>query len=236
MTVDLLDGSGNVVATATTGAGGAYSFTTVGGTYTVRSARPSADADGSTTSTPVTIVGGGAPQKRDFAFTTPEPPTAVTTSAMGRVIDTAGRPVANASVTATPDGSDAGGPVSVTTGVDGRYTLEGLNPSTEYTVSVAGSDVTVDFTSGADETDVTTVPDLVIDAAAVTPTPRPSASSPVTTPVSSNGGSTAGTALAYTGADLTPGLVAAAAARAPRRRSADVPLRTQPSSYPHLQD
>jgi len=213
--VDLLDGSGNVVATVETDADGRYSFTTIDGTYTIRSALPSADAEGSTTSQPVTIVGGGAPQTRDFAFITPEPPTAVTTIATGRVIDTDGQPIADTAVTATPSDSDAGGPVTATTGGDGSYTLYGLNPSTEYTVSVAGSDVSVDFTSGTDEADVTTVADLVIDAATVTPTPTPTpsasapAAGPGTTPVSSNGSSNTGGALAYTGADLTPGLIAA---------------------------
>ncbi len=211
VTIDLLDASGTVVDTTVTGADGSYSFTTVGGTYTVRSALPTPDATGAATSTAVTLVGGGADQTRDFAFTTPAAPVPVTTSASGRVVDTNGAPVAGRTVTATPDEADSGAPVTATTGADGRYTLDGLAPSTDYTVSVTGSDVTIGFTSGLDDTDVVTVDDLVV-AAAATPTasPVPTANPvPTTTPVAATGSGPTSGALAYTGADLTPGLIAA---------------------------
>ncbi|MDP4333934.1 carboxypeptidase regulatory-like domain-containing protein [Curtobacterium sp. A7_M15] len=215
VTVVLLDAAGTIVATTVTGTDGSYSFTTVGGTYTVRSALPAPDATGTATSTAVTLVAGGADQTRDFAFATPAAPEAVTTSANGRVVDTDDAPVAGRTVTATPDEADSGAPVTATTGTDGGYTLEGLDPTTEYTVSVTGSDATVAFTSGLDATDVVTVDDLVVAAAASpsptpTATPTPTASpSPTTAPVAATGsGSTSG-ALAYTGADLTPGLIAA---------------------------
>lgn len=211
VTVDLLDASGTVVDTTVTGADGSYSFTTVGGTYTVRSALPTPDATGAATSTAVTLVGGGADQTRDFAFTTPAAPVPVTTSASGRVVDTNGAPVAGRTVTATPDEADSGAPVTATTGADGRYTLDGLAPSTDYTVSVTGSDVTIGFTSGLDDADVVTVDDLVV-AAAATPTasPVPTANPvPTTAPVAATGSGPATGALAYTGADLTPGLIAA---------------------------
>ncbi|MDR6171606.1 hypothetical protein QE359_002635 [Curtobacterium sp. SORGH_AS776] len=213
--VELLDAAGTVVGTTVTGTDGSYSFTTVGGTYTVRSALPTPDATGTATSTAVTLVGGGADQTRDFAFTTPAAPEAVTTSANGRVLDTNDAPVAGRTVTATPDEADSGGPVTATTGTDGRYTLDGLAPSTDYTVSVSGSDATVGFTSGLDDTDVVTVDDLVV-AAAATPSPTPTATptpsvSPVPTaaPVAATGSGPTNGALAYTGADLTPGLIAA---------------------------
>ncbi|MGG7307069.1 carboxypeptidase regulatory-like domain-containing protein [Curtobacterium sp. AB451] len=211
VTIDLLDASGTVVDTTVTGADGSYSFTTVGGTYTVRSALPTPDATGAATSTAVTLVGGGADQTRDFAFTTPAAPVPVTTSASGRVVDTNGAPVAGRTVTATPDEADSGAPVTATTDAEGRYTLDGLAPSTDYTVSVTGSDATIGFTSGLDDTDVVTVDDLVV-AAAATPTasPVPTANPvPTTAPVAATGSGPTSGALAYTGADLTPGLIAA---------------------------
>ncbi|MEK6311022.1 MAG: carboxypeptidase regulatory-like domain-containing protein [Curtobacterium sp.] len=215
VTVDLLDGAGTVVATTVTDADGGYSFTTVDGTYTVRSALPTPGATGTTTSTAVTLVGGGPTQTRDFAFVTPPAPQAVVTSATGRVVDTNDAPVSGRTVTATPIGADSGAPVSTTTGTDGRYTLSGLNPATDYTVTVSGSTATVAFTSGADAGDVVTVDDLVVAAAAApsptpTATPTPTASAaPTTAPVAATGSGPATGALAYTGADIGPGLIAA---------------------------
>ncbi len=220
VTVDLLDDSGAVVATTVTDADGAYAFRTVDGTYTVRSALPAPNATGTATSAAVTLVGGGAEQTRDFAFTTPPVPEAVVTSADGRVVDTADDPAPGRTVTATPTEADAGGPVTATTTSDGSYTLDGLNPSTDYTVTVSGSDATVDFTSGLDETDVVTVPDVVVAAPtaptpAPTPTPTPTATptagtAPTTAPVAATGSGPSTGALAYTGADIGPGIVAAA--------------------------
>lgn len=217
VTVDLLDGAGTVVATAITDADGGYSFTTVAGTYTVRSALPTPDATGTATSAAVTLVGGGPAQTRDFAFVTPPTPEAVVTTANGRVVDTNDEPVVGRTVTATPVQPDSGAPVTATTGTDGRYTLQGLNPATDYTVTVSGSTATVDFTSGADAGAVVTVDNLVVAAAATpsptptaTPTPTPTASAaPTTAPVAATGSGPTSGALAYTGADLGPGLIAA---------------------------
>lgn len=225
VTVDLLDAAGTVVATTVTGSDGTYAFSAVAGTYTVRSALPVPDAVGSATSTPVTLTGGGAEQTRDFAFTTPPAPEAVTTTATGRVVDTDGAPVAGRTVTATPDEADSGAvPARATTGTDGGYTLEGLDPATDYTVSVAGSDSTVGFTSGPDDTVVVTVDDLVVAAAAspsptptATPTPTPTPTptgtptqTPTSVPVGSTGPGPATGGLAYTGADVGPAVLAAA--------------------------
>ncbi len=213
VTVDLLDNAGTVVATTVTDADGGYSFTTVDGTYTVRSALPAPGATGTTTSTAVTLVGGGPAQTRDFAFVTPPAPEAVVTTANGRVVDTNDEPVAGRTVTATPVEPDSGAPVTATTGTDGRYTLQGLNPATDYTVTVSGSTATVDFTSGPAAGAVVTVDDLVV-AAAATPSPTPTATptasaAPTTAPVAATGSGPTSGALAYTGADLGPGLVAA---------------------------
>lgn len=224
--VDLLDADGAVVDTATTDADGGYSFTTVGGAYTVRSALPVTGATGTTTKA-VTITAGGPAQTVDFGFASPPPVEEVVTSATGRVVDDEGAPVAGTTVTATPAEEDAGEPVTATTGDDGGYTLEGLAPSTPYVVSVEGQDATVAFTSGATAADVVTVPDLVVPAAVTpeptptptTPTPTPTPSTPAptqqptTAPIASGNGGTGtgstGGPLAYTGADLTPGLIAA---------------------------
>ncbi len=217
VTVQLLDGA-SVVATTVTDADGGYAFTTVAGTYTVRVVQPRPDAElASEDGGPVTIT-AGTEQTRDFAFTTPPVPEAVVTSADGRVVDTAGDPAPGRTVTATPTEADAGGPVTATTTSDGSYTLDGLNPSTDYTVTVSGSDATVDFTSGLDETDVVTVPDVVVAAPTAptpTPTPTPTATptvgtAPTTAPVAATGSGPSTGALAYTGADIGPGIVAAA--------------------------
>lgn len=212
VTVQLLDGT-TVVATAVTNADGEYSFTTVPGTYTVNVVQPRPDADlVSTDQGPVTI----APREtvvRDFEYRTPAEPEAVVTTANGRVVDTNNEPVAGRTVTATPVEPDSGAPVTATTGTDGRYTLQGLNPATDYTVTVSGSTATVDFTSGPDAGAVVTVDDLVVAAAATlspTPTATPTASAaPTTAPVAATGSGPTSGALAYTGADLGPGLVAA---------------------------
>ncbi|PCN47690.1 hypothetical protein Csp2054_11320 [Curtobacterium sp. 'Ferrero'] len=210
-TVELLDSDGAVVATTATDAQGRYAFATLPGTYTVRPALPSPDAEGPTTGSSVTLT-AGATATRDFVFTTPAAPVPVTTSATGRVVDTDGTAVVGVTVTATPDDPTVGAPVTTTTDADGAYTLDGLQPSTGYTVAVAGSDRTVSFTSGPDQATVVTVPDLVVAAATAVPTPTPTpAAGPTAVPISDGGPAPATGALAYTGADLGPGIVAAGA-------------------------
>ncbi|MFJ4219399.1 carboxypeptidase regulatory-like domain-containing protein [Curtobacterium luteum] len=217
VTVQLLDGT-TVVASALTDADGNYAFSTIPGTYTVAVQQPRADAElVSPDGGPVTVTGGSTAD-RSFAYRTPPAPEAVTTTATGRVIDTDGAPAAGRTVTATPDAADSGASrVTATTGADGGYTLEGLDPATDYTVSVTGSDSTVGFTSGPDDTVVVTVDDLVVAAAAspspiptATPTPTATATpTPTTVPVVSPGSGPATGELAYTGAEVGPAALAA---------------------------
>ncbi len=216
VTVQLLDGT-TVVASAVTDADGKYSFSTIPGRYTVAVQQPRADAElVSPDGGPVTVTGGSAAD-RSFAYRTPTAPEAVTTTATGRVVDTTGAPAAGRTVTATPDAADSGAsPVTATTGTDGGYTLEGLDPATDYTVSVSGSDSTVGFTSGPDATVVVTVVDLVV-AAPASPSPTPTATptatatpTPTTVPVVSSGSGPATGELAYTGAEVGPAALAAA--------------------------
>ncbi|MFJ3036056.1 carboxypeptidase regulatory-like domain-containing protein [Curtobacterium pusillum] len=210
--VELLDGT-TVVGSTTTDANGRYTFATAAGTYTVRTTVPTPGATGDTENTGVVATAGSSVES-DLAFATPTAPAVITTDQPGTVTDTNGDPVAGVDVVATPTDPDAGAPVRTTTGADGTFDLTGLAPTTEYTVEV---DV-----DGADPQTITTPENgsaaplaITVPAAVVTPTPTPtpSASAPAggsgTTPVSSNGGSNTGGALAYTGADLTPGLIAA---------------------------
>ncbi|MEN0102132.1 MAG: carboxypeptidase regulatory-like domain-containing protein [Curtobacterium sp.] len=213
--VDLLDADGNVLASTTTGAGGGYEFTTVPGAYTVRSALPAEGAEGASTLA-VDTTGGLDVANADFAFTTPEPAAPQVVEQPGTVTDTNGDPVAGVQVVATPADPDAGEPVTTTTGRDGSFVLPGLNPTSEYEVVVGtGEDpgqrktITTPETGSGD-------PIAFVVPAAVTPTPAPTPTTPPvsgggsgTTPVSSTGGSSSTGALAYTGADLTPGLIAA---------------------------
>ncbi|WP_144711948.1 carboxypeptidase-like regulatory domain-containing protein [Curtobacterium pusillum] len=215
--VELLDGT-TVVGSTTTDAAGRYTFATVGGTYTVRTTVPATGATGPTENTGV-VVTAGASAESDLPFVTPAAPAVITTSQAGTVTDTNGDPVAGAAVVATPTDPDAGAPVRTTTGTDGTFDLTGLAPTSEYTVAVDGADpqtITTPESGAAPAALSFTVPAAVVPPAQ-TPTPTPSAPAPTppggggtgTTPVSSDGGSTTGGALAYTGADLTPGLIAA---------------------------
>jgi len=210
--VELLDGT-TVVGSTTTDANGRYTFATVGGTYTVRTTVPTPGANGATENTGVVATAGSSVES-DLAFTTPAAPAVITTDQPGTVTDTNGDPVAGVDVVATPTDPDAGVPVTTTTGTDGTFDLTDLAPTSEYTVEVDGADPQTITTpeNGSATPLAITVPAAVVTPTP-TPTPSPSASAPAggngTTPVSSNGGSSTGGALAYTGADLTPGLVAA---------------------------
>ncbi|MFJ3320919.1 carboxypeptidase regulatory-like domain-containing protein [Curtobacterium sp. NPDC086286] len=212
--VELLQGT-TVVASTTTDASGRYTFHTAAGTYTVRTTVPEPGATGPTQNTGVTVA-GGASAESNLPFATPAAPVVTTTDQPGTVTDTNGDPAAGVDVVATPTDPEAGDPVRTTTGTDGTFDLTGLAPETEYTVEVDGADPVTITTpaSGSAAALAITVP-----AAVVTPTPTPTPSAPApaptpgggsgTTPISSGGGSTTGGALAYTGADLTPGLIAA---------------------------
>lgn len=216
--VELLDGT-TVVASTTTDAAGRYTFATVAGTYTVRTTAPTAGATGATSSTGVAAVAGDSAAS-DFPFLTPTAPVLITTEQPGTVTDTNGKPVDGTAVIATPTGPDSGVPVTTTTRPDGTFTLTGLQPTTEYTIAVDGADPLTITTpdSGAAPALAIAVPAAVVTpnpTPTPTPTPSPSASASAsgggsgTAPVSSTGVTTVGGDLAYTGADLTPGLIAA---------------------------
>ena len=209
--VDLLDASGAVVGSAETDATGRYTFATVAGEYAVRTVVPAAGATGATSNTGIQAV-AGATAESDLPFETAAPAVA-TTAQPGAVTDTDGKPVADRQVVATPTDPTAGDPVTTTTGTDGRFILDGLAPSTEYTIAVDGADPQTITTpdTGAATPLAFTVPAAVVTP---TPTPTPTPTAPPTTdggttPVSTGGGAATGGDLAYTGADLTPGLIAA---------------------------
>lgn len=188
---------------------------------------------GLTPSTPYVLTVAGADGR---AVTTAAPGTAATpvdfvlplpaVDQPGTVTDADGRPVAGVEVVATPTDPADGDVVSTTTATDGGFVLTDLRPSTEYSVVAAGdagsSDPVVVTTAavGATPTPLT----ITLAAAAVPPTaepttPTPGASvpptagpGPSTVPGSTGSGSGTGSAgggLAFTGADLTPGLLAA---------------------------
>ncbi|MDM7890175.1 carboxypeptidase-like regulatory domain-containing protein [Curtobacterium caseinilyticum] len=172
--------------------------------------------DGADAQTVTTVGSGAAPTP--VAFVLPLP----TVDQPGTVTDADGAPAAAAEVVATPTDPGAGSAVSTTTDAEGGFVLTGLRPSTEYSVVATGDD-------GAGEPVVVTTAAVgvaptslavVVPAAAVpptsgpTPTPTtpgaPAPSTPGTSPVGSGGGGvTGGGGLAFTGAELTPGLVAA---------------------------
>jgi hypothetical protein len=206
--VELLEGT-TVVGSTTTDANGRYTFATSAGTYTVRTTVPTPGATGAAENTGVVATAGSSVES-DLAFATPAAPAVVTTDQPGTVTDTNGDPVAGVDVVATPTDPEAGAPVSTTTGADGTFDLTGLAPTTEYTVEVDGAEPQTITTP---ENGSATPLAITVPAAVVTPTPTPSPSAPAggsgTTPVSSDGGSSTGGALAYTGADVTPGIIAA---------------------------
>ncbi|MFJ3382943.1 MULTISPECIES: carboxypeptidase regulatory-like domain-containing protein [unclassified Curtobacterium] len=212
--VELLDGT-TLVGSTTTAADGSYTFTTVPGTYTVRTVTPADGATGAV-SRPADATSGSATV--DFPFVSPVAPVPVTVSQPGTVTDSNGDPAAGVDVVATPTDPEAGAPVTTTTDADGAFTLTGLAAETEYTI-VAGTG-----TSAGDPRTVTTPATgaaapiaLVVPAAAVTPpptstpTPTPAPTqTPGPVPVSSGGGTSGSTgALAYTGADIGPAAIAA---------------------------
>ncbi|MGN8048772.1 MSCRAMM family protein [Curtobacterium sp. 22159] len=199
--VELVDADGAVVGSDTTDAAGRYTFATVAGTYTVRTTVPVPGATGSTAN-PVTATAGTTVQS-NLQFATPAAPVAVTTNIPGRVLDTNGAAVRGVEVTATPTDPDAGAPVRTTSGSDGTFDLSGLQPDTEYVVAVEGADPVTITTPDSGAADA-----IVFAVAAVAPSPSVSASAG-TTPVSTVGGTPTGGALAYTGADVTPGIIAA---------------------------
>ncbi|MET3451806.1 carboxypeptidase-like regulatory domain-containing protein [Curtobacterium sp. 1544] len=208
--VELLEGT-TVVGSTTTDANGRYTLATSAGTYTVRTTVPTPGATGAAENTGVVATAGSSVES-DLAFATPAAPAVVTTDQPGTVTDTNGDPVAGVDVVATPTDPEAGAPVSTTTGADGTFDLTGLAPTTEYTVEVDGAEPQTITTpeNGSATPLAITVPAAVVTP---TPTPTPSPSAPAggsgTTPVSSDGGSSTGGALAYTGADVTPGIIAA---------------------------
>ncbi|MGN7221672.1 MSCRAMM family protein [Curtobacterium flaccumfaciens] len=224
--VELVDGTGGVVASTETDADGRYVFATAAGTYTVRTERPEPGATGATSNTDVTAVAGERASS-DLPFASAAPAVEVTTDQPGTVVDTNGEPVPDVEVVAAPTDPQSGDPVSVITDDDGAFDLTGLEPTTEYAVSVdvegAETATVVTPESGA----ATPLAFVVRAAAGPTPAPAPSPSpspspsgSPSATPTDPAAGSGSapvsgqedagdGGPLAYTGADLGPGLIAA---------------------------
>lgn len=225
--VELLDSTGAVVATTTTAADGTYRFATVPGTYRVRTAAPAGATEPDDRA--VTLPAAGA--RLDFPFTTPSAPVPVLVDQPGTVTDTDGARTADVPVTATPVDPTAGIPVTTTSDADGAFVLTGLAATTEYSVVAGtGEDAgpAVVVTTPASGTAPAIA--LVVPAAATpSPTPTPTPTTPVPTPSTPPGvGSGPGTGiapgtgttprvgttpvaggLAFTGADPTPGIVAA---------------------------
>ncbi|MCU0114405.1 carboxypeptidase regulatory-like domain-containing protein [Curtobacterium poinsettiae] len=224
--VELVDGTGAVVASTETDADGRYVFATAAGTYTVRTERPEPGATGATSNTGVTAVAGERASS-DLPFASAATAAEVTTDQPGTVVDTNGEPVPDVEVVAAPTDTQSGDPVSVVTDDDGAFDLTGLEPTTEYVVSVdvegAEAATVVTPESGA----ATPLAFVVRAAAGPAPAPAPSPSpspsgSPSAAPTGPAAGSGSGSApvsgqgdagdggpLAYTGADLGPGLIAA---------------------------
>lgn len=164
-----------------------------------------------------------------LSFVVPAPvavPTVV--DVPGTVTDTAGEPVADVPVTATPTDASVGAPVTVTTAADGAFVLPDLLTETEYSVVAGtGDDASAPrlVTTPAPGTAATPLALVVAATPKPTPTPTPTPGTPSPAPSTQPGtgggtgvtpGSGSGTGstptaggLAFTGADLTPGLVAA---------------------------
>ncbi|WIB72371.1 carboxypeptidase regulatory-like domain-containing protein [Curtobacterium sp. MCBD17_026] len=222
--VELVDDEGTLVAATQTDADGRYVFATAAGTYTVRTERPEPGATGATSNTGVTAVAGER-SSSDLPFVSAAPAAEVTTDQPGTVVDTNGEPVPDVEVVAAPTDPQSGDPVSVVTDDDGAFDLTGLEPTTEYAVSVdvegAPTATVVTPESGA----ATPLAFVVRAAASPAPVPAPAPSpspsgAPSATPtdpaagsgsapVSGQGEAGDGGPLASTGADLGPGLIAA---------------------------
>lgn len=123
-----------VVATVETESDGRYGLALRPGTYTVRTEAAVAGAPEPTELTVVVTADGTV--RADFPFTTPVP---VTVAQAGSVRYEDGTPVADTTVTARPVEAGSGAVVTVQTSADGGYSITGLTPSTEYTVSVEGA-------------------------------------------------------------------------------------------------
>ena len=221
--VELLDGDRTVVGSATTDALGRYTLATVAGSSSVRTDVPTPGATGATVR-PVTAVAGEAAQA-DLAFTSPAALVVVTTEQPGTVTDADGHPVGGVEVTATATDPGTGATVTTTTRPDGSFVLAGLQPTTAYTIAVDGADA---VTITTPDTGSARAIAFRVPAATPLPTPTPTptltpapTSSPTasvptpggTVPVSTGGGATSGGPasgpLAYTGADVVPGIIAA---------------------------
>jgi hypothetical protein len=165
----------------------------------------------------VTSAGpGAAPTPVDFVLPLP------TVEQPGTVTDADGAAVGGAEVVATPVDPAAGSPVEATTDADGAFDLTGLRPSTAYSViagveDLASEPVAVTTAAvGATPTPLAIALPAVAVPPTTQPTPAPTApvepgTGPTTVPVGSAGGSVTGGGLAFTGTELTPGLIAAGA-------------------------
>lgn len=208
-----VDAGAGAVVVVTTGADGRYDLRglTPGTAYRI-------SVDGATPQVVTTPSSGAASTPVDFVLPLP------TVEQPGTVTDDDGTPAADASVVATPVDPAAGDVVSTTTDARGRFVLEGLAAETEYSVVAtldgAASEPVV-VTTAAVGTPPTPIA-LVVPSAAVAPAPSPTAPAPTmptspapgTTPVVDDGGASPTTGsgpLAFTGAELLPGALAAAA-------------------------
>ncbi|MDM7885527.1 carboxypeptidase-like regulatory domain-containing protein [Curtobacterium sp. RHCKG23] len=165
----------------------------------------------------VTSAGSGA-APTPVAFVLPLP----TVEQPGTVTDADGAAVRGAEVVATPVDPADGSPVEATTDADGAFDLTGLRPSTAYSViagveDLASEPVAVTTAAvGATPTPLAIALPAVAVPPTTQPTPAPTApvepgTGPTTVPVGSAGGSVTGGGLAFTGTELTPGLIAAGA-------------------------
>ncbi|MEV7933219.1 carboxypeptidase regulatory-like domain-containing protein [Curtobacterium sp. NPDC089185] len=165
----------------------------------------------------VTSAGpGAAPTPVGFVLPLP------TVEQPGTVTDADGAAVRGAEVVATPVDPADGSPVEATTDADGAFDLTGLRPSTAYSViagveDLASEPVAVTTAAvGATPTPLAIALPAVAVPPTTQPTPAPTApvepgTGPTTVPVGSAGGSVTGGGLAFTGTELTPGLIAAGA-------------------------
>ncbi len=142
-------GPGGPYGSAITGADGTYTISGLAsGDYRVQFTAPMGsdlvneyyrDTTNYSAATPVTVTAGRTTSAIDAQLATGGRIT-------GRVTDTNGAPIANASVSASPAGAVSGGFGSAMTGTDGTYTISGL-PAGSYQVRFApmGSDLISEY-------------------------------------------------------------------------------------------
>ncbi len=182
VTVELVDGTGTVVATTTTDPDGQYSFTDVPeGDYTVRFGpedglefteanvgddATDSDADPDTGEVAVTVTGGQTTDNVDAGYITP------TGTIAGKAFEDPGgdgfqdgTDPGREGVTVTVTNTTTGETTTTTTGPDGSYEVTDLEPG-EYEVTFSKPDDQPDFTNDPNSDDT---PDDTITASDVDP-------------------------------------------------------------------